>query len=74
MIIREIINNRKNNINTLSVFISDQTPAKGEIKYWTTFLNQDTAVYTGAEKIASKYDMAVVFFHIQKIKTRILQS
>ncbi len=67
-IIREIINYRKNNINTLSVFLTDQTPAKGDIKYWTTFLNQDTPVYTGTEKIASKYNMAVVFFHIQKVK------
>jgi Kdo2-lipid IVA lauroyltransferase/acyltransferase len=67
-VIKEIINYRINKINTLSVFISDQIPAKGDIKYWTTFLNQDTAVFTGAGKIASKYDMAIVFFHIQKIK------
>ena len=67
-IIREIINNKKNNINTLSVFLTDQTPAKGDIKYWTTFLNQDTPVYTGTAKIASKYNMAMVFFHIQKVK------
>jgi KDO2-lipid IV(A) lauroyltransferase len=67
-IIREIINYRLNKINTLSVFISDQIPAKGDIKYWTTFLNQDTAVFTGAGKIASKYDMAIVFFHVQKVK------
>lgn len=67
-IIREIINDRKNNINTISAFISDQTPIRTEIKYWTTFLNQDTPVYMGTEKVASKYDMAVVFFDIQKIK------
>jgi KDO2-lipid IV(A) lauroyltransferase len=67
-IIREIINYRKNGINTVSVFISDQIPAKGDIKYWTTFLNQDTAVFTGAGKIASKYDMAMVFFHVKKVK------
>jgi len=68
LIIREIVNNKKNNINTLSVFLTDQTPIKSEIQYWTTFLNQDTPVYTGVEKVASKYDMAVVFFHIQKIR------
>jgi KDO2-lipid IV(A) lauroyltransferase len=67
-IIREIINDRKNNINTISAFISDQIPIKTEIKYWTTFLNQDTPVYLGTEKVASKYDMAIVFFNIQKIK------
>jgi KDO2-lipid IV(A) lauroyltransferase len=68
LIIREIIKYKINNIKTFSVFISDQIPAKGDIKYWTTFLNQDTAVFTGAGKIAAKYDMAVVFFHVQKIK------
>jgi len=67
-IIREIINDRKNNINTISAFISDQTPIKTEIKYWTTFLNQDTPVYMGTEKVATKYDMAIVYFNIQKIK------
>ena len=67
-VIREIINYRKNNINTVSVFIADQIPAKGDIRYWTKFLNQDTAVYTGVGKIAAKYDMAVVYFHIQKVK------
>jgi len=67
-IIREIINKRKNEINTLSFFLSDQTPARGDIKYWTTFLNQDTPVYLGIEKVALKYDMAIVYFHIQKIK------
>jgi KDO2-lipid IV(A) lauroyltransferase len=68
MVIRELINNRKNNINTVSVFLTDQTPAITEIRYWTTFLNQDTPVYTGTEKIAAKYDMAIVFFNVQKIK------
>jgi len=68
LVIREIINYKKNNINTCSIFISDQIPSKDDIKYWTTFLNQDTAVFTGAGKIAAKYDMAVVFFNIQKIK------
>lgn len=68
MIIREIVNNRKNKINTVSVFLTDQTPAIGDIRYWTTFLNQDTPVYTGTEKIAAKYDMAIVFFNVQKIK------
>ena len=67
-IIREIIQNRRNNTNTVSAFLTDQTPVRSEIRYWTTFLNQDTPVYMGPEKIASKLDMAIVFFHIRKIK------
>lgn len=67
-IVRELIEDRKNNISTLSAFINDQIPPKGDIRYWTTFLNQDTAIYLGAEKIAAKYDMALAYFHIRKIK------
>ncbi|HLN20037.1 MAG TPA: lysophospholipid acyltransferase family protein [Bacteroidales bacterium] len=66
-ILRELINDRKNGINTLSAFISDQTPPVSDIRYWTKFLNQDTPMYMGAEKIAERYDMAVMFFHIKKV-------
>ena len=65
-VIRDIIDLRNRKINFVANIISDQTPAPGDIRYWTDFLNQDTPVYTGAEKIASKYDMAMVFYHIQK--------
>ena len=68
MIIKDIINYRKNNINTFSVFLADQTPPGLETDHWTTFLNQDTPFFKGAGKIASKYDMPVIFLNIQKIK------
>jgi Kdo2-lipid IVA lauroyltransferase/acyltransferase len=68
LIVREILEARKNNRRSIYSFITDQTPPRGDIKYWTTFLNQDTPVYLGVEKIAAKYDMAVVFFNVQKIK------
>jgi KDO2-lipid IV(A) lauroyltransferase len=68
LIVREILEARKNNRRSIYSFITDQTPPKYDIKYWTTFLNQDTPVYLGVEKIASKYDMAVVFFNVTKIK------
>ena len=71
-IVREILIARQNNRRSLYSFITDQTPPKPEIKFWTKFLNQDTPVYLGVEKIASKYDMAVVFFNVQKNKTRLL--
>jgi Kdo2-lipid IVA lauroyltransferase/acyltransferase len=67
-IIREIITDKKNGINAMYSFIADQTPAINDIQFWTRFLNQDTPVYLGAEKIAVKYNMAVIFFNNQKIK------
>jgi KDO2-lipid IV(A) lauroyltransferase len=46
-------------------FISDQAanPQKG---YWTTFLNQDAAVFWGAELIAKKYKLPVVYLSIKR--------
>lgn len=48
--------------------ITDQTPASGEIRYWTNFLNQDTPVFLGVEKIAEKIDCPVVFCKMYKVK------
>jgi len=67
-IIRDLVKCRSEKILTLSGFIGDQTPPRDDISYWTTFLNQDTAFYRGAEKVAVKYDMPVIFMHIIKKK------
>lgn len=67
-VIREIIKNRRKNIRVLYGFIADQTPAKPDIRYYTSFLNQETPVFLGIEKIAGKYDMSVVLFNVQKIR------
>ncbi len=48
--------------------ISDQSPAVVENRYWTTFLNQETAFFTGTEKIAKKLNMAVVYAKTDKIR------
>jgi len=67
-IIRDLVKCRGEKILTLSGFIGDQTPPRDEISFWTTFLNQDTGFYRGAEKVAVKYDIPVVLMHISKKK------
>ncbi len=68
LIVRKIIENRNKNIRGMYGFITDQTPARTLIEYYTDFLNQETPVFLGLEKIAAKYDMSVVFFDIKKVK------
>ena len=46
----------------LTLFIADQSPVWEEVQYWTNFLNQNTAVYLGPEKMAKKTNSAIVFF------------
>lgn len=65
---RQLISDSQNAKSAASAFLMDQTPRKHEIQYWTTFLNQDTPVLTGTEKVARKLDAAVLFCHIRKLK------
>lgn len=48
--------------------LSDQIPPRGEIQYWTSFLNQETAFYVGADKLAAAFNYPVVFVGAEKIK------
>ena len=59
---------KNRNIPSLYVLIADQRPMKHEIEYWTTFLNQDTPFFVGAEKMAKLFDFPVVFLNVKRIK------
>jgi KDO2-lipid IV(A) lauroyltransferase len=65
---RQLMEDKQKGIPTLTAFIADQTPRINDIQYWTTFLNQDTAVVVGLEKIARKLNAVVIAAHPKKIK------
>jgi Kdo2-lipid IVA lauroyltransferase/acyltransferase len=46
--------------------LADVSPWK-DMKFWTTFLNQDTSFYQGGERLAKKMDSAVVYMKMDKI-------
>lgn len=48
-------------------FIADQTPSHNNA-YWTSFLNQDTAVFLGTERIAAKLNWPVIYVSVTKPK------
>lgn len=62
---REMVKNRKE-INA-TAFIADQSPQPATA-HWTTFLNQDTPVFKGTEKIAQKMNYPIVYVAVNKIK------
>ncbi|MBN2347520.1 MAG: lysophospholipid acyltransferase family protein [Bacteroidales bacterium] len=64
--LRTIMDYNNKNIPVISLFIADQRPDGSSLNYWTTFLNQDTPVITGPERIAVKLNQAVVYFEIVK--------
>lgn len=62
---KEVIR-QKNEINVFA-FAADQTPSP-ENAYWTKFMNQDTPVFWGTERIARKMNDPVVYISVQKTK------
>ena len=64
--LREIVKHR--NQLTTTVFASDQTPTQEDIHFWLPFLNQETAVFSGLEKVAKATNYPVIFCDMQRVK------
>jgi len=67
-ILRDVIKCQKEGIQFLAASLADQTPSTNNIHYYTTFLNQDTPVLTGTERMARKINASVFYLDIVKIK------
>ena len=65
-LIRQIIKHRKT-LKTLTL-LADQSPMRSERKYWTTFLNQDTAFIDGTDSLAWLTRMPVIFVSTKRRK------
>jgi KDO2-lipid IV(A) lauroyltransferase len=63
--LREMLKNK--NSLTATAFIADQSPLPANA-YWMEFLNQDTPVFLGIEKIALKIQYPIVYISMQRIK------
>ncbi len=61
----EVIRN-KDSEGTVFAFISDQTPSKGHVGLWTNFLNRETAFLDGAERLAKKFDLPVIYLDVTR--------
>lgn len=55
-------------VPSITGYIADQTPSRKFIHHWLTFLNHDTPVFTGAEKISRKIHAAA--YYIDMTRTR----
>jgi Kdo2-lipid IVA lauroyltransferase/acyltransferase len=63
--LRDMVANRKE--LTATALIADQN-ASPKNAHWITFLNQDTAVFTGPEKLAIKFNYPVVYMQVTRTK------
>ncbi|WP_242916409.1 lysophospholipid acyltransferase family protein [Pontibacter liquoris] len=56
----------KRNQPRIVALLSDQTPLKSEITFWTQFMHRETPFYTGAEKLARRFQYPVVFLDMKR--------
>lgn len=67
-ILRHVVKLR--NAPHISVFVADQTPGYQDSDYYMPFLNQDTLVFTGPERIARMTKLPLVFCEIRRKEKR----
>ena len=65
-ILRYLINYRRENRRSLFGYISDQSPKWENMHLWVNFLNHDTPVFTGAERIMQKMNDAVFYVDMER--------
>ena len=66
--LRRIVSLRKEGKKTIIGFIADQTPHWNSIHLWIDFLNQETPVFTGAERIAKQTNACLCYIDIERKK------
>ncbi|WP_297794881.1 lipid A biosynthesis acyltransferase [uncultured Eudoraea sp.] len=60
--------NHQNGVTGVYGIVSDQSPEAHRAQYWTKFMNITVPVFNGPEVLARKYDHAVVFAKVSKVK------
>ncbi len=63
-----INDNEKNGIMSLYGLASDQSPQVHKTFHWEQFMGITVPVHTGAEMLAKRYDLEVVFAKVKKVK------
>lgn len=60
--------NQKDGVLAVYGLASDQSPAANKIFHWDTFMGIDVPVHTGAEMLAKKHNLNVIYAKVKKVK------
>ncbi|MGV6829495.1 MAG: lysophospholipid acyltransferase family protein [Flavobacteriales bacterium] len=66
--VKVLTRNKVNGEKTLNGFLSDQSPKHQKALHWAKFMGITVPVHTGAEFLAKRLDMAVVFYQVRRVK------
>ncbi len=71
---KTVVKNKQDNVTGIFGMVSDQSPQPSRAKYWREFMGITVPVINGAETLARKLDLAVVFLKVSKVKRGFYQA
>ena len=66
--VKTVVRNHQNEVNAVYGMVSDQSPQVHRAQYWKEFMGVKVPIFNGAEALARKLDVAVVFVKADKVK------
>ena len=63
-----LVRAKVNNELTINGFVSDQTAKHDKAYHWNEFMGIKVPIHTGAETLAKRLDMPIVFLKVKKVK------
>ncbi len=66
--VKTVIRNEQQSIRGVYGMVSDQSPMANKAQYWSSFMGSKVPVFNGAEALAQKLDLAVLFLKVSKVK------
>lgn len=66
--VKTVISNHQKGIRAGYGMVSDQSPQVQKSQYWKEFMGVRVPIFNGAETLARKLDLAVVFLKVSKVK------
>lgn len=66
--VKTVVRNKRDGVIGIFGMVSDQSPQYHRAQYWTEFMGINVPVINGAETMARKMDLAVVFLKVSQVK------
>ena len=72
--VKIVVRNHQNEVGAVYGMVSDQSPQVKRAQYWKDFMGVKVPIFNGAETLARKLDLAVVFLKVSKVKRGYYQA
>ncbi len=72
--VKTVVRDKRDGVIGIFGLVSDQSPQRHRAQYWSEFMGIKVPVFNGAETMARKLDLAVVFLKVSKVKRGYYQA